>query len=123
MEGDIIKTYITKIGIYYKYLDYSDYEFKNFFANLTANPYSSAYRKYLEIDEFKCVKFIYTPIGAIAYTKCNDHQVAVDRFKDVLIPVFVVNDTQKKVDTKLFGAILDTNTKIANTYLTNWLNH
>ena len=122
MEVRIVKTYITKIGIYYKYLDYSDYEFKNFFANLISNPYSSAYQKYLEIDEFKCVKFAYTPIGVVAYTKCNDHQVAVDRFKDVLIPVTVANDKQKIIDTKLFESILDTNTKVANDYLTNWLN-
>lgn len=112
--NDELTPYITKMYCYYKYLNFSDYDLLNMIDNLLENHYSKVYQARNQIDEFHLVKFIKTSDGPIAYTYCHAHNVAVNRFKDVLVPLSTAFlGAKRTLNKNLLESILDTNTKVA----------
>lgn len=110
MEGQAVKTYQVKLYHLYKYLGFSDYDLLNFVEDTMNNPYADTYKRYQEIDEFHLVYFNQTDEGPVVNTNCKDKQVAIQRFKDVLIPL-TETATTDPVDEYLLESMLDYNTK------------
>lgn len=120
---DSVKTYVLKLYHLYQYLGFSDYQLLNFINNCLDNPYSNAYKTYQRLDEFKLVKFCQLAEGPIAYTQAKDRLVAIQRFKDDLIPMSRQEITQTKFDDVLFSNMVDNNTQEADDKLIKLIKH
>lgn len=116
-----IPFYYSKFYCYAKYLGYSSYQINNMYYRVTESNGSEEYRLNQRINPYHLVKFgTFGNENFVIYTQCFKNETAQQRFFDILVPIFSLNQ-KVKLDKRLLQDILKTNTFKANLDITTIL--
>lgn len=111
-----IKVYSINMHLLYKYVGFTDNQIMNFLDSILIKGKNETMENlHNELDEFNAVKFIYeNSCVAKIYTMCHNRSVAIERLKEVMLPLSEAYNEYKpntKWNKDLFLDILERNTK------------